>query len=166
MFEKINYDRTSALNYAKKWAFKRNPDYFNFDDLGGDCTNFVSQCIFSGCKVMNYTKDFGWYYINVNNRAPAWTASKYLYNFLTQNKNAGPFAKDTSVENIEPGDIIQLGNKENQYHSLFVVKIYDKDIFVAAHSVDSYMRPLKDYLFENIRFLHILGANKVKTNRK
>lgn len=167
MFEKIIYDRTSALNYAKKWAFKRNPDYFNFDDLGGDCTNFVSQCIFSGCKVMNYTKDYGWYYINANNKAPAWTASKYLYNFLIKNKSIGPFAEDTSFENIEPGDIIQLGNEENQfYHSLIVVKIYNNDIFVAAHSVDSYMRPLNDYLFENIRFLHILGANKVKTNRK
>ena len=33
------------LDYAQKWALSRNPAYYNFDDIGGDCTNFVSQCL-------------------------------------------------------------------------------------------------------------------------
>lgn len=47
------YDRNSALTYAKKWALVRNPKYYNFDSVGGDCTSFVSQCLFAGSKKMN-----------------------------------------------------------------------------------------------------------------
>ena len=167
MLQQIKYDRTSAVEYAKKWAFKRNPRYFDFEDLGGDCTNFVSQCIYSGCRVMNYTKTYGWYYLSINNRAPAWTGSKYLYDFLIKNKEAGPIAIVSNAYSIEPGDVIQLGNENNDYyHSLIVVNIEKSQIFVASHSVDSYMRLLDTYNFKNIRFLHIIGANKPKSNRK
>ena len=55
------YDRVSALNYAKKWTLARNPRYYNFDSVGGDCTSFVSQCIFAGSQKINYN---GWYYNN------------------------------------------------------------------------------------------------------
>ena len=42
----IPYDRKAAVEYADYWAYRRNPKYYAFDDIGGDCTNFVSQCIF------------------------------------------------------------------------------------------------------------------------
>lgn len=66
------YDREKAINYAHLWAYRRNPKYYNFDLLGGDCTSFVSQCIYEGSGVMNYKPDFGWYYTNINKRAAAW----------------------------------------------------------------------------------------------
>ena len=53
--QKIPYDRNAAVAYAKEWALGRNPAYYNFDGIGGDCTNFASQSIFAGAKVMNYT---------------------------------------------------------------------------------------------------------------
>ena len=67
----LEYDRESAIEYAKKWAYKRNNKYYNFDNVGGDCTNFISQCLYAGSKVMNYKKDLGWYYINGNNKSPS-----------------------------------------------------------------------------------------------
>ena len=39
-----SYNRNAAISYAKKWALARNPEYYNFDVVGGDCTSFVSQC--------------------------------------------------------------------------------------------------------------------------
>lgn len=50
------YNRENAVKYAEKWAYSRNPRYYNFDSIGGDCTSFVSQCIFAGSNTMNYTK--------------------------------------------------------------------------------------------------------------
>ena len=44
------HNRLNAVNYAKKWALSRNPDFYNFDLLGGDCTNFISQCIYFDVK--------------------------------------------------------------------------------------------------------------------
>ena len=37
----VKYDRQKAIQYAEKWAFSRNPKYYNFDAVGGDCTNFI-----------------------------------------------------------------------------------------------------------------------------
>ena len=88
----MEYNRANAVAYAKKWAYGRNPKYYDFSDLGGDCTNFASQCIYAGSGVMNYTPTYGWYYISVNNRAPAWTGVDELYRFLTTNRGAGPRA--------------------------------------------------------------------------
>ena len=52
------YDRERALAYARRWALDRNPLFYNFTTVGGDCTNFVSQCVLAGCCVMNGTPDF------------------------------------------------------------------------------------------------------------
>ena len=55
------YNRNAAYEYARKWAFKRNPAYYDFSEIGGDCTNFASQCIYAGAGVMNYTPTFGFF---------------------------------------------------------------------------------------------------------
>jgi len=34
----MEYNRANAVAYAKKWAYGRNPKYYDFSDLGGDCT--------------------------------------------------------------------------------------------------------------------------------
>ena len=73
----LPYDRSAAVRYAARWAYGRNPAYMNFTGIGGDCTNFVSQFIYAGAGVMNYTPDFGWYYISPDNRAAAWTGVTY-----------------------------------------------------------------------------------------
>lgn len=43
----MGYDRKKSIEYAKKWAYLRNPKYYNFDPVGGDCTSFASQCIYA-----------------------------------------------------------------------------------------------------------------------
>ena len=68
------YRREDATAYAARWAFGRNPRYLSFNGIGGDCTSFVSQCLFAGGGVMNYQKDVGWYYSSPANRAAAWSS--------------------------------------------------------------------------------------------
>lgn len=102
------YNRQKAIEYAKKWAFGRNPSYYNFDSVGGDCTSFVSQCIYAGAKVMNYDKIKGWYYSSGNNKSPSWSGVEYLYKFLVNNKGVGPYGKEVGAEGIQIGDIAQL----------------------------------------------------------
>ena len=50
------YNREKAIVYAQKWAYARNPNYYNFDHVGGDCTSFISQCLYAGTGVMNYNR--------------------------------------------------------------------------------------------------------------
>lgn len=155
----IEYDRRAAFAYAKIWAFRRNPRFYNFDGLGGDCTNFASQCIYAGAGIMNYTPTFGWYYKDLNNRAAAWTGVEYPYNFMTTNEGKGPFAEGTPLNKLEVGDIVQLGTATGDfYHSPVVVAVREGRIFVAAHTFDAFMRPLSSYSFARARGIHILGV--------
>ena len=76
-----DYNREKAIMYAKKWVNSRNPNYYNYEYIGGDCTNFISQCIFSGTGILNYNKTNGWYYINANDKSPSWTGVEFLYSY-------------------------------------------------------------------------------------
>lgn len=150
-----SYQRDNAVKYAKKWAYTRNPLYYNFDKIGGDCTNFVSQCIFAGCKTMNYSPN-GWYYLSVNDRAPSWTSVEFLYKFLTTNNGIGPSALVVNKENILLGDVVQLGNStKNFYHTCIITGFDANDLLLSCHTRDFYNRPLSTYSYENIRYLHI-----------
>ena len=153
------YMRDNALKYARRWAFDRNPLFENYSGIGGDCTSFISQSVYAGSCVMNYTPTFGWYYISPSDRAPAWTGVEFLYNFLTQNEGAGPFARETYPGGLLIGDIIQLGNEYGDwYHSLLVTGFDGDSYLVAAHSDDAFNRPLSTYNYYMARFLHIEGV--------
>ena len=159
--QELVYDRQAALAYAKKWAFKRNPAFYDFSRIGGDCTNFASQCIYAGAGVMNYTPVLGWFYKSANDRTASWTGVEYLYNFLTSNEGAGPYAKVVPLDKLEVGDIVQLGNATGDfYHSPVVVSVSGGRILVAAHSYDAFNKPLYSYNFAKVRGLHIHGVRK------
>ena len=42
------YQRERAVEYARRWALDRNPLFADFSGIGGNCTNFVSQCVLAG----------------------------------------------------------------------------------------------------------------------
>lgn len=163
--KEIVYNREKVIEYAKKWAYDRNPQYYDFDNVGGDCTSFASQCIYAGAKVMNYSKQNGWYYISGNNKSPSWSGVEFLYNFLTQNKSVGPYGYEVEQNKIELGDIAQLSFDGNKFfHSLVIVKIQDKtdlnQIFISSHTFDSFNKRISEYNFEKIRFIHIDKVRK------
>lgn len=158
------YDRAAAVAYAHRWAHSRNPDYYNFDEIGGDCTSFASQCLYAGAGVMNFMPTFGWYYRNIRDRAPAWTGVPYFYNFLTRTAaSRGPFAVQAPLEQAQPGDFVQLRFASDApfTHTPVVVAVLGQtpeEILVAAHSLDSDFRPLSTYPYEAVRLIHILGV--------
>lgn len=159
MLKRIEYDRKAAVEYAERWAFERNPKYFSFEGIGGNCTNFVSQCVYAGCKVMNYTPVFGWYYIDAENRTPSWTGVQFFYDFMISNTSQGPFAAEVELRYIMPGDVLQLGSADGDfYHSLTVISVADGEIYIAANSNDALYRPLSSYNYKSIRCLHLQGA--------
>lgn len=159
------YYRDQAVQYANYWAFRRNPNYYSFDQIGGDCTNFVSQALFYANGVMNFTPTYGWYYISLDDRSPSWTGVTYLYNFLTTNKGPGPFGHEIPLSQVEPGDVIQMAIKDPAEfgHTVIVTKLLsdypDPDnILVAAHDQNSNCRPVSTYPYHMIRAIHIDGV--------
>ena len=168
----IPYDRSAAVAYAHRWAYGRNPAYYDYSLIGGDCTNFASQCLYAGTGVMNYTPTFGWYYIDANNKSPSWTGVPFFYNFMTRNERSpGPFGAELSENDLDlllPGDFVQLRfTKDFFEHTPIIVAIGNPassdNILLAAHSNDVDYRPLSTYSFQALRFIHILGAYPPET---
>ena len=152
------YDREDAVRYARRWALGRNPDYYDFDGIGGDCTNFVSQCVYAGAGVMNYTPVYGWYYSSLSDRTASWSGVEYLYNFLVANTSVGPYARVVDESEIVPGDIIQLGGADGDFYHTLIVLSTQPQILIAAHTYDALDRPLSTYTYDVARFLHIEGV--------
>ncbi|MBE6690605.1 MAG: amidase [Ruminococcaceae bacterium] len=160
------YLREAAVTYAARWAKDRNPLFYNFTGIGGDCTNFVSQCVLAGSCVMNFTPDFGWYYRSVNDRAPAFTGVEYFWDFFTRvpaflraNGGIGPFGRAATREEVTPGDVVQLADAAGDfYHTLLITAVREGELLVSAHSNDVYNRPLSEYDAPQKRFLRIEGV--------
>lgn len=152
------YDRQKTIEYAKKWAFSRNPKYYNFDPVGGDCTSFISQCIYAGSGTMNYDR-YGWYYRNGNDKSPSWSGVEYLHKFLTQNKGAGPYGEESNIQSVQVGDIIQLSFDGKIFgHSLLIIEKNPNKTLISTHTQDEYGRSIATYNFSKIRFIHINGV--------
>ena len=153
------YRRDRAVEYARRYAFSQNPLFSDFEEIGGNCTNFVSQCVYAGSCKMNYTKTFGWYYISLNERSPSWSGVEFFYNFITSNAGVGPFGREATSDEVEIGDVIQLAKADgNFYHTLLIVGFDGEEILVSAQSVDAFMRPLSEYEYDISRFIKIEGV--------
>lgn len=158
------YHRQEAVAYAHRWAFERNPRYADFTEMGGDCTNFVSQCLHAGGAPMNFRPHTGWYYISLSSRAPAWSGVEAFFRFLTTNQSTGPYARETALSAMEPGDVVQLSfNGSGLFsHSLLVVEAGIpptlSNTLVATHTYDSDYRPLDSWDNAAARYLHVEGA--------
>lgn len=158
---RVPYDRQAAVLYAHEWAYGRNPAFYDYDTIGGDCTNFASQCLYAGSGIMNFTPTFGWYYLDANRKAPAWTGVPYLQRFLTRREGSvGPVGMEVPIWEVHPGDLVQIRFEGEVFQHTPVVVQADRpqstdEILVAAHSYDADYRPLSSYVFEEVRYLHI-----------
>ncbi len=158
------YDREKAVAYAHRWAYSRNPAYSDFSDMGGDCTNFVSQCLRAGGASMNYTPTFGWYYASLNNRAPAWTGVQPFYRFITTNDKTGPYGWPAELPQLQIGDVMQLSfdNGATFGHTALIVSVGESptpdNVLVATHSEDADNRAVSHWYYALPRFLHIEGS--------
>lgn len=138
------YNGAAAANYAVKYALSYNSNYTNWDPRGGDCTNFVSQCLLAG----GLPTDAAWY-----KDSNTWVRVIDLYDWLTRQKD---YARSlTWQENATVGDIVQLYNsKKGWYHSLIIS--YNRnnsgELFVSSHSDEWRNRALSNYT-QTKRFL-------------
>lgn len=159
------YRRNLAVTYARRYAMGQNPLFGDFGGIGGNCTNFISQCLYAGSCRMNYLPTFGWYYRSLDDRAPAWTGVEYFYRFLVREDGDGPFGRMVDPAEAEIGDVIQIGRRRQDgapgidyYHAMLIVGFSEGEPLVAAQSIASLDRPLSTYEYDASRFLHVDGV--------
>lgn len=154
------YSATSAVNYAREYATDYNTaEYPSFKFAGGDCTNFVSQCLHAGGKSMDGTctsagvyQDISDWFMKKIEYQDSWS---YMvdYGYSTSWVNAGDFktywlsrcdgySYETDVDGIisacSKGDIVQLCDENTRvpYHSIIVTYKSGTTAKYCGHSSD------------------------------
>jgi hypothetical protein len=160
------YKRINAVHYALKYALKPNPNYryFSLTNTGGDCSNFISQCLLAGGVSMNST----WWYkkgnpLNTNGDTWSfqWSIAGSLYFYLRKNEKFNlPGPKGTEIVDkqiLEIGDLIYFeDNKGNIFHSAIITSTGNEAILISQHSFEALNIPYqKSWEATKLHFLKI-----------
>ena len=140
-------DQEKVAAYAEKYALLRNPLYRDFEEDGGDCTNFISQALYYGG--LYQTKEWRPY-------TYSWIRVRDLRDYLIYNELAQESSK---ISETFLGEIVQFSttNYDNWCHSAIITyKLPNNDYLYCCHSYDKLNYPLsKSYplIYPKIRVL-------------
>lgn len=150
-----SYDSAAAVAYAREHAENYSDSYKSWTiTQGGDCTNFVSQCLYAGGKPMSgtcsssgkYTDTRDWFHIQFSG---LWKS----YGYTTTWISCGDFKKfwqgkctrydyKTTIPDLiavcSAGDIVQLCNEDTMvpYHSIIITEKSGNTAKYCGHSYD------------------------------
>ena len=174
------YDADAAVAYSYEWAgkyqMKRNPEFFAFDDYGGNCQNYASQCILAGGVPMDVSGDIDrqWKYYGsgiesqskASGRSMSWAGVEYFQTYAEKNSGSGMVCE--TVDNLycaRPGDIVQYVSGGIGVHSVIVSGvIYDGDgkvveLLINSNTTDKVDCPMSIYGYTQFRLIRIVGWN-------
>lgn len=163
------YNRPSAVAYAKKYALNRNTAWDDYSNYGGDCTNFASQVLNAGGIPQDKGGSYLWYYTSSKDRAPAWTKSSELLDYILGNTNGigynGPQGRAIQKSQLSPGDLIFLDQRGLGFeHTMIVVELTSTDVIVAyrnsAGNDPRVDKKLSEIKFNSIAYIRILGYRR------
>jgi hypothetical protein len=151
-FSNMNQRRAGAVEYAdlycgasnnEDYYFLYNKKYKNYNSMGGDCANFVSQALHEGG---GFKKTGGWNYDKDGSRA--WMNAQGLKNYLIYSGRGslivyGTYDKVLKLSyKLLPGDIIAYEKKGKVVHVSIVTGADSRGYsLVNCHNTDRYKVP-------------------------
>ncbi|MCB2294414.1 amidase domain-containing protein [Clostridium algoriphilum] len=163
------YDRESAKNYAVKFAIVPNNKYIFLNYIngnGGDCTNFVSQCLKAGGAPLDYNNIRPWWYELRGSGSICWSVAHALYWYLKVNQSTNRnVVKGIEIEDrhkLDIGDLVFYENYSNViFHSAIITSFIDvygnKEPRISQHSYNQLDETYeKSYAYKKAHFLKII----------
>ena len=157
------YSAKRAIEYANTWCEKRNKNYYKYG-RNGDCTNFVSQCLYEGGLMMdnkwhsfcssrrppkdradydNWDLDFKRIPFRYYRVSDSWSRAKALYNYLNKFYSVKKYNSKSDLKKaiknkkIKNGDVAFFKNSKNGiHHSVLIGKVTTNNCYYYAHSKD------------------------------
>jgi hypothetical protein len=155
----VNYNRAAAIAYAATYAITPNVAYQDFTSgcsyCGGDCTNFLSQCMLAGGWGQQFYKassTSAWWYGKSTNPAGykggfsgIWPSAQKMGFFLK--KLTSRVTRVTSLSQINPGDpVMMVAPNGNAYHALIVTqKATNGDLYLSCHTSNRHNNHMSNY---------------------
>lgn len=173
------YNREDAVTYANTWVDDetviRNDEWGIYDIYGGNCNNFISQCLFAGGIPMDYIgqEQWKWYDDSIDTwqepygRSTSWTGVDDFYDYAANNTGYGLVA-DTSlgVYDGDIGDILQYGANGEWEHSVIITGVLTdetgaiQDYLINSNTTDRKNYPASAYAYADKRLIKIVGYNE------
>lgn len=148
----LNERRLKAVKYADEFCgaaslpeyeFQYNSKYRNYNSLGGDCTNYVSQIMFEG----GFKKNGTWNYRD-GSGSKAWVNAQAFKDYMLYSGRASLIASGSYDKVLKasykllPGDFIAYEKKGKIAHISVVTGMDSKGyILVNSHNSDRYRVP-------------------------
>ena len=123
------YDRQAALDYARQYTAARNPAWDDYAGMGGNCQNYVSQCLYAGGIPMDTTGAAVWKWFDgtvandttAAGRSSSWSGVDEFLAYAEGNTGYG-LAAQTGAPYLtgQPGDLIQMGENGSWRHVVII----------------------------------------------
>jgi hypothetical protein len=176
----FDYDRQAAVDYAFDWVgqneWLRNPEWIAYDSRGGNCNNFISQCLMAGGIPMDAQGHISsqWKWIedyvssreSLTGRSASWAGVDEFHEYAMINQGYGLVAiVDQNIYSGRIGDIIQYGSRGGWNHSVIIVNVIRDeqgrivDYLINSNTTDRIDCPMSAYSYTDIRLIKILGYN-------
>lgn len=169
-FRANRYNRAEAVRYALTYALTPNSSYRIFSsvgDGGGNCTNFISQCLRAGGAPFAYDANPWWYRSSGGNVMKdrwslSWAVAHSLYWTLKnreKRKARGLRAIEVQdMQMLELGDIIQYEDYKNMiYHSAIITAMsIEGGVKVPLISQNTYNARNISYIKPKAKKMHLM----------
>lgn len=170
------YNGQAAANYALRHWNNPNPNWCDYTNQGGDCTNFVSQCLLAGGwrqKTGSYCSSSSWFHNgkgkcwntpSVKNYSCSWTQARDFYSYLQASRSASHTHMAYSSIYPRVGDVIQLSSGGEARHTMIVTRVENGVPYVTYRNAAGYRADydveIKDYaILQRATYWHINGVN-------
>ncbi len=164
------YNRAAAVNYAIRYALAPNIEYKYFqinNEGGGNCTNFVSQCLKAGGAPMDYNSLRPWWYNMKTDKASiAWAVAHSLYWYLKVNhseyRNVIRGREVEDIRTLQIGDVIFYENYSNViFHAAIITSLVEdygnRELLISQHTNNQLnVTYKKSYDYKKVHFLKII----------
>ncbi len=126
------YDYERAVEYAKKYAETKNPEFYDVGDMTGNCANFVSQAVWYGFGGESMSNEWQ----GNSSGTLAWENVNHFWDYINSKKELGGTPVN-GVTSMNEGDVLQIrtatltDERERFTHTMILV---DKDKMIFAQN--------------------------------
>lgn len=168
------YDRQGAVDYARRWVGTRSGDWPDYSRNGGNCQNFVSQCLLAGGVPMDTQGPAVWKWYGgtpdnlprMTGRSASWSSVRDFLDYAQENSGCGLAASvDVPYYSGSPGDVIHLGTGDRWRHTVLISQVLagedgePVDYLICSNTADLLDFPVGAYCYTRQMLIRIDGWN-------
>ena len=161
------YDRAAAYDYLMAYCDERNPRWYAYDDVGGNCMNFGSQVLLAGGIPEDEKGDEEWYWDGQNDLDLSWINVGHFYDYCRDNEGYGLVADtEAGYYTGEVGDVMIVGFAGDHRHTTIISHVVEDeegnvvDYLITCNTTNYKDFPVSAYYYTFHRLIKIFGWNE------